>query len=168
MLISPETWRKVSRLNRLLLPKIALYAGIFFVLCRPVLAAENVAILIRGPVAEKGIRFLSANAVSYEFAEYEFRDHLISVYLSREIDLPLPLTRKVECSVYAIQRFSSENGIIAYFSSDDGWTVFIEFPAEFNDVCLFFEQFLKRFQYFMQITDFPGITQFPAVLDFKN
>ena len=126
------------------------------------------AILIKGPVAERGIRFLSANAVSYEFAEYEFREHLISVYLSREIDLPLPLTKKVECGVYVLQRFSSEDGIIAYFSSDEGWTVFIEFPVEFDDFCLFFEQFLKRFQYFRQITDFPEITQFPAVLDFRN
>ena len=123
---------------------------------------------MKGPVAERGIRFLSANAVSYDFAEYEFREHQISVYLSRENDLPLPLTKKVECGVYELHRFSSEDGIIVFYSNDDGWTVFIEFPVEFDDVCPFSEQFLKRFQYFMQITDFPDITQFPAVLDFRN
>jgi hypothetical protein len=168
MLINPETWRKASRLNRLLLLRIALYAGMFFALCRPVLSDENVAILIKGPVAERGIRFLSANAVSYDFAEYEFREHLISIYLSRETDLPLPLAKKVDCGVYVLQQFSIDDGIIVFFSGNDGLTVFIEFPEEFDDVCLFSEQFLKRFQYFMQITDFPEITQFPAVLEFRS
>lgn len=129
---------------------------------------EGVAVLERGPDHETGLRFLPPNAIPFFRGEYVDQFWTIEVsYIETEIFLSdrwIP-GRCGSAKVLLIK----EGELVRYFyDSDQDWSVFFSFSAQYDKGCAFIARFLQRLRFFQSAAGEPGIVPLPAVVEIAS
>jgi len=129
--------------------------------------SEEIAVLKRGPLSRRGIPVLQANIIPHFYGEYEYRGFTLYVYYTTEKIVPLSEWEKSECNSYELWGYyfsHIEEREVFFYTSDRGWNVFLSFPPDFKDYCVFTQKFLDRLRYFISITRDQSQPPFPDIL----
>lgn len=124
------------------------------------------AILVRGPLEQRGLPLGYANAVPCRYGLYRWGDEEIKVYYSDvELELEDPWT-EFRCGRLVMRQRESSQGRVVYLWSPRGWGVFIVHGEGLSaDACAFITAFSERLTYFLSISE---VFSFPAVLEIAS
>lgn len=129
--------------------------------------AGGLAILLKGPVAGKGIPALPPNAMPYYFGQYAYEVSTIDVYYTAVPIVPPDTWKPLVCGRYVFLEVPGRAGKSLYYASDNDWAVFIIFPGDLSTACPFLDVFIRRLTYFTGISRDKDIVPYPAVLEVK-
>lgn len=134
----------------------------------PAGAQSGQAILVRGPLAARGIPFFPPNVLGAHRGEYQAGDWRIEVYFTRE-PLVLPAGwRKAPCGQEALLRLEGEERpTFCYLEpAEAAYAVFLSFDSGSFPWCAWTQAFLQRLRSLLAFSQGPAETPFPAVLDY--
>ena len=121
------------------------------------------AVLVRGPLEQRGLPLGYANAVPCRYGLYRWGEEEIRVYYT---DVDLEFTDQwttLRCGGLMLLQRTVREGRAVYFQSPRGWGVFmVHTDALSPHICLFITAFTERLTYFLSISD---LFSFPAVLE---
>ncbi len=153
MWISPETWRRVLPLNKILFAAVVLFS---VTAVQMVSGSEDVLFLEEGPVMSKGLPYIYPNALTVYTGYYRCCGGKVSVMFTDEV-FAVPGTWKPgKCGEFRGLFFKTGpedpegSADIFFYSAEDpggrySWSLFFRFPG--NPDCGFAGRFLKRFTY---------------------
>jgi len=131
-------------------------------------AQSGQAILLRGPLAARGIPFFPPNVLEAYRGEYQAGDWRIEVYFTRE-PLVLPAGwRKASCGQEALLRLEGEEKpTFCYVEpGDGGYVLFLSFESDAFPWCAWTQAFLQRLRSLLAFSRGLAETPFPAILDY--
>jgi hypothetical protein len=131
-------------------------------------AQSGQAVLLRGPLAARGIPFFPPNVLEAWRGEYQAGNARIEVYFTREA-LVLPAGwRKAPCGQEALLRLEGEEKpTFCYLQPAEGaYAVFLSFEAEAFPWCGWTQAFLQRLRSLLAFSQGEAETPFPAILDY--
>jgi len=131
-------------------------------------AQSGQAILLRGPLAARGIPFFPPNVLEAYRGEYQAGDWRIEVYFTRE-PLVLPAGwRKAPCGQEALLRLEGEEKpTFCYLEpAEAGYAVFLSFESDAFPWCAWTQAFLQRLRSLLAFSRELAETPFPAILDY--
>ena len=134
----------------------------------PAGAQSGQAILLRGPLAARGIPFFPPNVLEAYRGEYQAGDWWIEVYFTRE-PLVLPAGwRKAPCGQEALLRLEGEEKpTFCYLEpAEAGYAVFLSFESDAFPWCAWTQAFLQRLRSLLAFSRGLAETPFPAILDY--
>ena len=162
MWISPATWRKALRWNRLVLAVVLLLAAAPW--SASAQEPPGKMILLRGPVSEQGLPFMPRDVSLFFRGEYEYAGSRIDVYFMQR-----PLTEAQEwrtgsCAVSV--RVLDYVPLGKFYYRPFGQSSTLLFRTEGDvDVCTLIPAFERRFSYFLGTTPKWLLPPFPAVVE---
>jgi len=125
---------------------------------------EAVPVLVSGPTADKGLPFLSANAIEYYRGLYELPSQNVRVYYTRRAIVPLSSWKPASCGDYELLTFRADPEDFPDIRADDGFDMVPGGPLvafyEGKDYSLFFSyggavlscafvnEFIRKFLFF--------------------
>ena len=134
----------------------------------PAGAQSGQAVLLRGPLAARGIPFFPPNVLEAYRGEYQAGDWRIEVYFTRE-PLVLPAGwRKASCGQEAILRLEGEEKpTFCHLEPAEGaYAVFLSFESGTFPWCAWTQAFLQRLRSLLAFSQGGAEVPFPAVLDY--
>jgi hypothetical protein len=147
---------------------VAVLAILLLLAGGPAGAQSGQAVLLRGPLAARGIPFFPPNVLEAYRAEYQAGDWRIEVYFTRE-PLVLPAGwRKARCGQEAILRLEGEEKpTFCYLEPAEGaYAVFLAFESGTLPWCAWTQAFLQRLRSLLAFSQGGAEIPFPAVLDY--
>ena len=139
---------------------------LFFLASTLAPAQDGLSYLVRGPHAGVGLFFLSPNALDHAFGEYRHEETLIGVYFTRERIVPGADWLEDQCGATDGALLPWGESAILYVKGDLDWARFFDFPKDYGNPCGFIDLFLRRFRYFIGVTDEQSGIPLPAILQF--
>ncbi|HDQ13460.1 MAG TPA: hypothetical protein ENN41_01415 [Sediminispirochaeta sp.] len=122
----------------------------------------TVAILERGPVAERGLPFLPRNVISHYRGYYSLEGDAIKVYYTEQEIVRFSRWPAVDCGPLQLYQVEGE----VYFGQFPDFYIFVEFEQSLR--CDFVNQFISRLNYFRSVQDMnAGRPPFPAILEWR-
>jgi hypothetical protein len=161
VMVMGREWKQRGLLLLLVLSSVFLHAQ-----SRPL---SGTAILSRGPYSDRGLSFISANAIPYEAGLYLFEAGEAVVYFPGQ---PLVFSESWEetsCRNRRLSLLSVDDAEQIYAVEDSGRQIFFHFRKVSEEIhCPFIETFLSRFSYFMTVSRDPDRLALPAVLQWAD
>jgi hypothetical protein len=132
-------------------------------------SAQEEAVLELGPLVRHGISFLPANVVKHFYGEYAYESTVIEIYLT---SARIPVSTEWEQSgcadgAYKVVPVEVDRTVL-YYGGLEGYHLFVSFAADLGDVCRFAGEFLRRFQYFVNLTRTLEPPPLPAILSIDD
>lgn len=144
-------------------------------------AAETTEILTTGPDIARGIPYLSSNALPYYAVTYRTATQestsgaapggaggggsgtaLRVLYTATSV-VPPPSWKRASCGEPGVLTVAA-NPDVLFYPDPGGFSLFFVFPSRYPHSCSFASAFLRRFSYFLGITQSSPLSSFPAVL----
>ncbi len=161
MWINRGILRKVSRSNR---GRIPFSLTLLVLLAVRLEAEQSAALLVKGPLLQKGIDALGVNAIPCLTGTYEYTTGTIGVTFTR-YDIPISNTwQKSVCRHMVLYGIPHDESSTFLFKHVSGWSVLFSFPLGTPLSCAFAETFIQRFSYFLGFAKGDNEVSFPAVL----
>lgn len=145
------------------------------------MAAESTEVLNTGPDIGRGIPYLSANVIRYYQVTYraagqensagstqgarfeEESGAALRVLYTDTSVVPSPEWKAASCGGSGMLTVAA-NPAVLFYRDPGGWSLFFVYPADYHQTCAFATVFLRRFSYFLGITQNSALSSFPAVL----
>jgi hypothetical protein len=147
---------------------VAVLAILLLLAGAPAGAQSGQAVLLRGPLAARGIPFFPPNVLEAYRGEYQAGDWRIEVYFTRE-PLVLPAGwRRASCGQEAILRLESEEKptFCCLEPAEGAYAVFFSFESGTFPWCAWTQAFLQRLRSLLAFSQVGAEVPFPAVLDY--
>ena len=167
MLINRVIWQRALQSNNkytlflLIVCLVSLYANLLY-------AQDLPAVLEKGPYEVVGIDVLEPNAIKAHEGIYLVAEQkLVVLYTQSEIIISFDLIEEIS---YCLNKqifsltFSSVLGKVYYYHDPTGFSLFFIFPKGFENVCIFINQFIDQFFYFLRFRVKERDIPFPAIV----
>ncbi len=133
--------------------------------------SQDVALLVDGPKAARGIPFVPPNVIQHYKGTYEYFDSKIIVYYTEKEIVRFSSWELLSCGSYRVYRINNKKTNapadpmlpIYYYQSED-YSLFLQVSSDY--MCTFLQRFMSKFIYFRSVQDLPtDRPPFPAVVD---